>query len=50
MQHTYHSVKFTPLVTLHSPGRGLVLAGAELAEILGGLGDCVGEKMKFDAT
>lgn len=45
---TYHSVEFASLVTLCAPIGGFMLAGAELAEILGRLGYRVGEKVEFD--
>jgi hypothetical protein len=43
-------VEFTPFVTLWPAQVVFVLAGAELAEVLGGLGDCVGEELNFDAA
>ena len=39
-----------PLVTLWPALRVSMLAGAELAEVLGGLGDDVGEELHFDAA
>lgn len=45
---TYHSVEFASLVALCAPIGGFMLAGAELAEILGRLGDRVGEEVEFD--
>jgi hypothetical protein len=46
----YHSVKFAPLVPLDPPVWGFVLAGAVLAEVLGGFRYGVGEEMEFDPT
>lgn len=43
-------MKFTPLVALHPPRGGLVLAGAELAEVLGRFGDRIGKEVEFDSA
>lgn len=50
MTWTYHSVEFASFVTLCAPIGGFMLAGAELAEILGRLGYRVGEEVEFDPS
>lgn len=46
----YDSVKLGPLVSLWPAGSVLRFAGAELAEVLSGLGDYIGEELKCDAS
>jgi hypothetical protein len=43
-------VEFTPFISLGPPEVVLRLAGAELAEILGGLGDDIGEELELDSA
>jgi hypothetical protein len=43
-------VELAPLVALRPPEMVLRLARAELAEVLGGLGDYIGEELELDAA
>ena len=47
---TYHAVELAPFVTQWLSARTARLAGAELAEVLGGAGDDVGAEQEFDAA
>lgn len=47
---THDAVKLGALVALRPPGRVLGLTGAELAEVVGRLGDEVAEELKGDAA
>jgi hypothetical protein len=47
---THDTVELAPLVALRPAQVVLGLAGAELAEVLGGLGDYVGEELELDAA
>lgn len=43
-------MEFTPLVALGSPAAALGLAGTELSEVFGGLGDDLWVELHFDAA
>ena len=45
-----HAVEFATFVALRFAEGGFVLAGAELAEVFGSLGDGVAEELHFDAA
>ena len=45
-----YAVEFGPFVALRATEGGLRLAGAELSEVFGGLGDGVGEELDQDAA
>jgi hypothetical protein len=47
---THHSVELGALVTLRTSAAAFGLAGTELAEILGRLGDEFAEELYFDAA
>lgn len=50
LAETHDSVKFATFVALRSTQVVLRLSGAELAEVLGGLGDYIGEELELDSA
>jgi hypothetical protein len=47
---TYDAVELAALVALRAPEVVLRLTGAELAEVLGGLGDDISEELELDPS